>query len=552
MALILIAEPLADAGIELLRRQHQVDARDGLSREELLRAVASADALVVRSATQVDAEVLEAGGNLKVVARAGIGLDNVDLDTATRLGIMVVNAPQSNVISAAEHTIALILAQARNVPQANAALHEGRWERSRFQGTELYGKTLGVIGLGRVGTLVAQRMLAFGMHLLAYDPYVSRERAAQLGVELGSLAEVLASADVVTVHLPRTADTTGLIGERELAAMKPGARLVNTARGGIVDELALAKAVESGHLAGAALDVFAEEPTTSSPLFELQSMVVTPHLGASTTEAQDKAGVTIAEQVLLALSGQFVPNAVNVDAGPVPDALRPFLPLVEKLGRLYSALASGGPSGRAAPVGGGRLSFEYVGGLAEHDTRVLTLAALKGLFTPVVSEPVTFVNAPLLASERGIDVVETKTRASKDWVNLVTMSGEGARGPVSVAGTTVGRRDAERLVEINGIPVDLAPAAHMAFLFYEDKPGVIGKVGTILGQAGVNIASMQVGRRRQGGEALMALTVDSVIPPGVLDRVMAEVGAHDGTFLRLQEPGRPSRPPGAGRRGAGR
>jgi D-3-phosphoglycerate dehydrogenase / 2-oxoglutarate reductase len=550
MALILIAEPLAETGVELLRRQHQVDARSGMTRAELLAAVADADALVVRSSTQVDAEVLEAGRNLKVVGRAGIGLDNVDVATATRLGIMVVNAPQSNVISAAEHTIALILSQARNITRADAALREGRWERSRFQGTELYGKTLGVIGLGRVGTLVAQRMLAFGMRLVAYDPYVSRERAAQLGVELGSLAEVLAAADIVTIHLPKTTDTVGLIGERELAAMKPGARLVNTARGALVDEQALAKAIESGHLAGAALDVFADEPTTSSPLFTQDNVVVTPHLGASTAEAQDKAGVTIAEQLLLALSGQFVPNAVNVDAGAVPDALRPFVPLVEKLGRLYCALASGGPSGRAAPVGGGRLSLEYVGGLAEHDTRVLTIAALKGLFTPVVSEPVTFVNAPLLASERGIEVVETKSRSSKDWVNLVTMSGEGARGPVSVAGTTVGARDAERLVEINGIPVDLAPADYLAFLFYEDRPGVIGKVGTILGQAGVNIASMQVGRRRQGGEALMALTVDSVIPPGVLDRVMAEIGAHDGTFLQLHDSGR--RHAGAPRQGAGR
>jgi D-3-phosphoglycerate dehydrogenase / 2-oxoglutarate reductase len=550
MALILIAEPLAETGVELLRRQHQVDARSGMTRAELLAAVADADALVVRSSTQVDAEVLEAGRKLKVVGRAGIGLDNVDVATATRLGIMVVNAPQSNVISAAEHTIALILSQARNITRADAALREGRWERSRFQGTELYGKTLGVIGLGRVGTLVAQRMLAFGMRLVAYDPYVSRERAAQLGVELGSLAEVLAAADIVTIHLPKTTDTVGLIGERELAAMKPGARLVNTARGALVDEQALAKAIESGHLAGAALDVFADEPTTSSPLFTQDNVVVTPHLGASTAEAQDKAGVTIAEQLLLALSGQFVPNAVNVDAGAVPDALRPFVPLVEKLGRLYAALASGGPSGRAAPVGGGRLSLEYVGGLAEHDTRVLTIAGLKGLFTPVVSEPVTFVNAPLLASERGIEVVETKTRSSKDWVNLVTMSGEGARGPVSVAGTTIGARDAERLVEINGIPVDLAPADYLAFLFYEDRPGVIGKVGTILGQAGVNIASMQVGRRRQGGEALMALTVDSVIPPGVLDRVMAEIGAHDGTFLQLHDSGR--RHAGAPRQGAGR
>jgi D-3-phosphoglycerate dehydrogenase / 2-oxoglutarate reductase len=533
MARILIAEPLAEAGVELLRAHHEVDARDATTREELLAAVGDVDALVVRSATRVDAEVLEAGRNLKVVGRAGIGLDNVDVAAATRLGVMVVNAPQSNVISAAEHTVALILAQARNIPQAHDALREGRWERGRFQGAELYGKTLGIVGLGRVGALVAQRLNAFGMRLLAYDPYVSRDRAAQMGVELVSLADVLASADIVTIHLPKTPDTTGLIGETELAAMKPGARLVNTARGGIVDEAALAKAVGDGQLAGAALDVFAEEPTTDSPLFELEGVVVTPHLGASTTEAQDKAGIAIAEQLLLALAGQFVPNAVNVDAGAVPDAVRPFLPLVEKLGRLYTALAGGGPGGRASALGGGRLHLEYVGALAEQDTRVLTLAALKGMFSPVVHEPVTFVNAPLLAAERGVEVTETRTRQSRDWVNLVTLSGEGSRGQVGVAGTTVGPRDAERLVAINGIPIDMAPADHMAFLFYEDRPGVIGRVGTILGEAGVNIASMQVGRRKQGGEALMALTVDAGIPAGVLERVEAEIGAHDSTFIHL-------------------
>src|SRR5215218_10123489 len=369
MAKVLIAEPLADAGVELLASAHEVDARTSMTREELLAAVAGADALVVRSATRVDAEVLEAGHHLKVVGRAGIGLDNVDVAAATRLGIMVVNAPQSNVISAAEHTVALILAQARNIPQAHNALRDGRWERGRFQGAELYGKTLGILGLGRVGALVAQRANAFGMRLLAYDPFVSRERAAHMGVELASLAEVLARADVVTIHLPKTPETTGLIGEAELAAMKRGARLVNTARGGIVDEAALAKAVGDGQLAGAALDVFAEEPTTASPLFELDNVVVTPHLGASTTEAQDKAGVTIAEQLLLALDGQFVPNAVNVDAGPVPDALRPFLALTEKLGRLYTAFACSSGEGNIS----GQVTVEYHGTIADHDNRVLTL-----------------------------------------------------------------------------------------------------------------------------------------------------------------------------------
>jgi len=536
MAKVLIAEPLADAGVELLRTAHEVDARGSMTREELLAAVPGADALVVRSATSVDAEVLEAGGHLKVVGRAGIGLDNVDVAAATRLGIMVVNAPQSNVISAAEHTVALILAQARNIPQAHSALRDGHWERGRFQGTELYGKTLGILGLGRVGALVAQRCNAFGMRLLAYDPFVSRERAAHMGVELASLAEVLARADVVTLHLPKTPETTGLIGEAELAAMKRGARLVNTARGGIVDEAALAKAVGDGQLAGAALDTFAEEPTTASPLFELDSVVVTPHLGASTAEAQDKAGVTIAEQLLLALSGQFVPNAVNVQAGPVPDALRPFLPLVEKLGQLYVALA-GGPGGRTSAMGGGPLQIDYLGALVEQDTRVLTLAALKGMLGPVCHEPVTYVNAPLLAAERGIEITESKTRHSRDWVNLIALSGEGSRGPVGVAGTTVGPRDHERLVAINGIAVDMAPTSHMAFLFYEDRPGVIGRVGTLLGESGVNIASMQVGRRKQGGEALMALTVDAGIPAGVLDRVEREIGAHEATFVQLTQTG---------------
>ena len=537
MVRVLIAEPLADAGIELLRAHFDVDAHDALDRAELLARVADADALVVRSATKVDGEVLAAGRNLKVVGRAGIGLDNVDVNAATRLGVMVVNAPQSNVISAAEHTVALILAQARNIPQADAALREGRWERSRFQGAELYGKTLGIVGLGRVGALVAQRLNAFGMRVIAYDPYVSRDRAAQMWVELASLVDVLTRADVVTVHLPKTPETTGLIGERELAAMRPGARLVNTARGGLVDETALAKAVESGHLGGAALDVFNEEPTTQSPLFDLDRVVVTPHLGASTAEAQDKAGVAIAEQLILALTGQFVPNAVNVDAGPVPDALRPFLPLAEKLGRLYTALAGGGPSGRANLVMGGQLGLEYVGALAEHDTRVLTLAVLKGMLAPVVHEPVTYVNAPLLAAERGLELVETKTRHSRDWVNLVSLSGEGSRGPVGVAGTTMGPRDAERLVAVNGIEIDMSPSEHMAFLFYEDRPGVIGRVGTIFGRAGINIASMQVGRRKQGGEALMALTVDAGVPAPVLDQVMAEIGAHDGTFIHLHDPG---------------
>jgi D-3-phosphoglycerate dehydrogenase / 2-oxoglutarate reductase len=524
MAKVLVAEPLAPAAIELLASRYEVDARDATTPEELLTAVADADALIVRSATQVTAEVLAAGPKLKVVGRAGIGLDNVDVQAATRAGVMVVNAPTSNIISAAEHTIALILAQVRNVPRADEALRAGRWERSRFSGTELYGKTLGIVGLGKIGTLVAHRMLAFGMRLVAYDPYVSRDRAAQMDVELIGLDELLERSDVVTVHLPKTPETLGLIGAERLARMKKGARLVNVARGGLIDESALADAIRSGHLGGAAVDVFVTEPTTSSPLFGLDGVVVTPHLGASTAEAQDKAGVTIAEQIMLALDGQFVPNAVNVDAGPVPDAVRPFMPLVEKLGRLATALGAGG-----------KLTVEYVGEIAEADTRVLTLSALRGVFGPVVSDPVTFVNAPLLARERGVEVTEVRSRASRDYVNLVVLSGEGPSGRVSVAGTTVGPRDVERIVSVNGVVVDLSPAQNMAFLWYEDRPGVIGKVGSLLGEAGVNIAGMQVGRREAGGEALMTITVDSPIPAEVLDRIVSGIGAHEGAFVHLPE-----------------
>jgi D-3-phosphoglycerate dehydrogenase len=525
MAKVLIAEPLADAGIELLRRHHEVDVRGKLSHEELLDAVRDVDALVVRSATRVTADVLAAAPRLKVVGRAGIGLDNVDVAAATKRGVMVVNAPQSNVVSAAEHTIALLLAQARNIPQAHATLRSGHWERSRFTGAELYGKTLGVIGLGRVGTLVAHRLHAFGMRIVAYDPYVSHERAAQMDIDLLPLDEVLARADFVTIHLPKTAETVGLLGAQRLALMRPGARLVNTARGGIVDEAALAKAVESGHLAGAALDVFEEEPTTASALFEVDDVVVTPHLGASTAEAQDKAGVTIAEQLMLALDDQFVPFAVNVEAGQFPDAVRVFLPLAEKLGRLYTTFAQGGP--------GGPVTVDVVGDLAEHDTRVLTLAALKGMLAPVVSEPVTFVNAPLIAADRGMEVTEVKTRRSRDWVNLLTVSGRGPRGDVSVSGTTVGPRDAERLVAVSGLAVDMPPAEHMAFFFYADRPGIIGKVGTLLGEAGINIAGMQVGRREAGGEALMSLTVDSTIPAHVLDEIVDAIAAFDGKFVHF-------------------
>jgi len=440
---------------------------------------------------------------LVVVGRAGIGLDNVDVAAATRRGVMVVNAPQSNVISAAEHAMALLLAQARNLPQAHGALKAGKWQRTQWTGVELHGKVLGVVGLGRVGALVAQRALAFGMQLVAYDPYVSTERARQMGVGLMSLDELMATADFVTIHLPKTPETLGLISRDLLTRAKPGLRIVNTARGGIVDEDALAWAIGEGFVAGAALDVFLKEPTTESPLFALDSVVVTPHLGASTSEAQDKAGETIAEQVQLALAGEFVPYAVNVSASEASETVRPYLALAERLGGIFASLNDGVPPA---------LIVEYQGQLADYDTRILTLAVLKGLLGSGSDEPVSYVNAPQLATERGIEVKETKTSAAHDYVNLITLRG----GDHSLAGSLFGLRAEARLVMVDDHTVDIPPSLHMVIVRNENRPGLIGLVGATVGQAGVNISDMDVGRSPAGEAALMVLSTDQPVPAPVL------------------------------------
>jgi D-3-phosphoglycerate dehydrogenase len=517
---VLVTEPLSEAGLDLLRRDFQVDVRPELADGGLAGSVGPYDALVVRSQTRVTADVVEAGENLKVIARAGIGLDNVDVDAATRRGVIVVNAPQSNIVSAAEHTFALMLAQARNIPQANAALKAGRWERSRWEGVELQGKTLGVVGMGRVGALVVHRAAGFGMRVIAFDPYVPRDRAKEMRVELmPTLEALLVQSDFVTIHLPRTPDTEGLIGGRELALFKEGARLINTARGGIVDEQALAKAIEEGRLGGAALDVFAEEPTTDSPLYGFEQVVVTPHLGASTTEAQDKAGISVAEMVRLALRGEFVPHAVNVSAGgEVAEVVRPFLPLAQKLGAIITGLARGGVRS---------IECQYLGRIADADTRLLTLGIVKGVLSGVVHEPVSFVNAPIIASERGIAISEMRSTVSSDYVNLIAIRAQTDEGEVSVGGTLHGKRNAERVMQVNDYDIEMAPAGYMLFFSYEDRPGVIGKVGTILGDANINIATMDVGRRTSGGTALMGLTLDSPIAPDVTERIAGEIAAHE-------------------------
>ncbi|HWH31656.1 MAG TPA: phosphoglycerate dehydrogenase, partial [Egibacteraceae bacterium] len=497
---VLVADKLSEAGVQALAEHFDVDVNTGLPKDELLKVVPDYDAIVIRSATTVDADVIEAAGKLKVIARAGIGLDNVDVKAATARGVIVCNAPQSNIISAAEHTVALLLSLARRIPEADTSLKGGEWKRSALEGTELHGKVLGVLGLGRIGVLVAQRLSAFGMKLVAYDPFISAERAARMGVELvPTVDELIAVADVVTIHLPKTPETVGIIGEAQLKAMKPGALLVNCARGGLVDEDALYVALSERWIAGAALDVFSAEPMTDSKLFTLDNIVVTPHLGASTTEAQDKAGTQVAEAVVLALRGDFVPSAVNVaiTAG-IPEELKPFMPLTEKLGRLFTALNGGNPS---------EITLECVGKIADANTEALTLSSIRGLLTDVVEEPVTFVNAPQLASDRGLNVSTLTSHESRDYVSVVRLSGGGLR----VAGTLVGPSDRERLVEVWGFDLDMEPTDHMLFFRYADVPGVVGTIGGKLGEAGVNIAGMQVGRREAGGEALMALSVDSAM-----------------------------------------
>jgi D-3-phosphoglycerate dehydrogenase / 2-oxoglutarate reductase len=527
---VLVTEKLSEAGLELLRERFQVDVREDLARGDLAAEIAPYDALVIRSATPVTAEVLDAASQLKVVARAGIGVDNVDVEAATRRGVLVVNAPQSNTISAAEHTMALLLAQARNVPQADRELHAGRWDKERWRGVELAGKTLGLIGLGRVGTLVASRAQGFGMRVIAFDPYVSGERAKELGVDvMPTLESLLVQADFVSIHLPGSPDTLGLIGEHQLAMCKRGARLVNTSRGGIVDEEALAKALEDGRLAGAALDVFAVEPATDSPLFGMEHVVVTPHLGASTIEAQDKAGRTVAEMVRLALEGQFVPYAVNVSAGAeVSEAVRPFVGLAERLGSLAAGLAEGGVRSIVA---------SYLGRVAEHDTRVLTLAILKGILGRSVNEPVSFVNAPLLARDRGLTVSEMRSTGSQDYVSQISLRAQTeSESEIEVAGTLLGKKNAERVIQVWDFEVEIEPAPHMLFFVYEDRPGIIGRVGTILGEHAINIATMEVGRKAAGGDALMGLTVDSPVPPDVLKTVADAIDAHTIRAVTLDTP----------------
>ena len=517
LPVVLIADKLAESTVAALGEAVEVRWVDGPDRPKLLAAVADADALLVRSATTVDAEVIAAAPNLKIVARAGVGLDNVDVDAATAAGVLVVNAPTSNIHSAAEHALALLLAAARQIPAADGTLREHTWKRSSFNGTEIFGKTVGVVGLGRIGQLVAQRLAAFGTHVIAYDPYVPPARAAQLGIELLPLDDVLARADFISVHLPKTKETAGLLGAEALAKTKPGVIIVNAARGGLIDEHALAEAVKSGHVRAAGLDVFATEPCTDSPLFELPQVVVTPHLGASTAEAQDRAGTDVAESVRLALAGEFVPDAVNVGAGAVNEEVAPWLDLVRKLGVLAGSLGAEAPD---------RLSVRVSGELAAEDVEVLKLSAMRGLFSTMTDQQVTFVNAPALAAERGLDTELTTATESPNHRSLVDVRVVAPDGSaVNVSGTLSGPQQVQKVVGINGRSFDLRAAGMNLVLHYADKPGALGKIGTLLGGAGVNIEAAQMSQDTAGTGATVMLRLDRDVPADARDAIRDAVAA---------------------------
>lgn len=511
---VLVTDNLAPEGVELLRATPglEVIVRPRMSPEELREAIADVHALVVRSATTVDAQAIEAARRLEVIGRAGTGVDNIDLQAATRRGVVVMNAPEANALSTAEHTISLLLALARNVPQACASLKAGRWEKKRFLGSEVFGKTLGIVGLGRVGRAVAERARGLGMRVVAYDPYISPEAALRLGVEMVGLEELLERSDYVSLHVPLTEETRGMLGAERLRRMRRGARLINCARGGLVDEEALRAALEDGHLAGAALDVFAQEPPPPDhPLLRMEQVICTPHLGASTAEAQANVARAIAEQVADFLLRGTIRNAVNFPplSRELYQVLQPYLELAERMGAFQAQLLEGGLQ---------EVELQYSGQLLEHDLTPLSAYALKGLLGRLLGEGVTFVNAPLLARERGIKVVESRVRDHEDFTSLLALRVRTTQGQSRVAGTIFGKRE-PRLVEVDGFRLDALPQGHMLVIQAHDRPGLIGNVGTILAEAGINIGRMHFGRQATGGRALIVLSTDAPVPQEVRERL---------------------------------
>jgi D-3-phosphoglycerate dehydrogenase / 2-oxoglutarate reductase len=534
-AKVLVAERIGDPGIELLREHFDVELGVGWSRDELAQRIGSYDGLLIRSATKLDDELIVKAARLRAIGRAGVGVDNVDVPAATKRGIVVANAPQSNVITAAEHTMALLLALARNLPQAHASLISGNWERSKFSGIELYEKTLGIMGFGRIGQLVAQRALAFGMKVIAFDPYVATERYREMGVEKADRSDdVYAVADFITLHLPSTPDTRGWLDAEALAKCKDGVRVLNVARGPLVVDEDLKAALDSGKVAGAALDVFQSEPVTDHPLFGYPNVIVTPHLGASTTEATDRAGYQAAEQVIAALTGGPVTSAVNVPAIPPEDVdvLGPFVPLCRALGRIAVELAAGSSVDR--------VQIEFLGRIAERDTRLLGIQVLLGALQGHTEEEVNEVNAPTMAEERGIELEETKRTVVRDYADLVRVRVTSGAESVRVAGTVIGRRNHPHLLEAWGQRFDVQLEDHITIFRYRDLPGMLGRVGMTFGAHGINIVSAAVGRQpedaqtgEEGRLAAMTITTDSAVPRELVDEIVAGDGFEEGRTVSL-------------------
>jgi len=514
---VLIAEDLSPATVEALGPDFDIRHVDGANRAELLASLPHAHAVLIRSATKMDAEAFLVAKHLKVVARAGVGLDNVDIKAATAAGVMVVNAPTSNIVSAAELAVGHLLSLARHIPRAHASLSTGEWKRSSFTGVELFEKTIGIVGLGRIGALVAERLSGFGATLIGFDPYVQPARASHMGVTLTTLDDLVERSDFITIHIPKTPETTGMIGLEQLRKAKASLRIVNASRGGIIDEEALFQALSENWIAGAGIDVFVNEPPTGSPLLGLPNIVVTPHLGASTDEAQEKAGVSVARSVKLALEGELVPDAVNVAGGIIDPSVRPGIPLMEKLGQVFVGLCGASISS---------IEIEVSGEIVEHDVSVLKLAALKGIFSRIVSDQVSYVNAPLIAEARGVDVSMVTNPQSDEYRNLLTIRGILGDGrSVSASATLTGAKQSHKLVGINGYDVEVPLSTHHVVMIYEDRPGIVAVYGKAFGEASINIAGMQIARDKAGGQALSVLTVDSRAPDELLADVASQIKA---------------------------
>ncbi len=524
---VLVSDALSEEGLKVLKdeKELQVDVKLKLPPEELKAIIKDYDALVVRSSTKVTKDIIEAATKLKVIGRAGVGLDNVDAEAASKRGIIVMNTPAGNTISTAEHTMSLILSLSRNVPQSNASLREGKWDRNKYMGVELYAKTLGIVGLGRIGGEVAKRAASFGMRVIAYDPYISVEKALELGIELVDFKEILKQSDYITLHTPITDETKYMFSDEEFAQMKQGVRIINCARGGIVDEAALARAIESGKVAGAALDVFETEPPKDFSMFKLEKLVATPHLGASTEEAQVNVAIEVCKQVADALLGRGCRNAVNVPCVD-PELLKvisPYINLAEKMGLLISQLSEGRIK---------EIKIQYSGEIVAHDLAPVTIAFLKGYLTPILQETVNFVNASVIAKERGIKVVETKSSQMEEFANLILVDAQTDKSKVSVAGTLSPRKE-PRIVKINDFYVEATPAGHMLILSNIDRPGIIGQIGTILGQNNINIAGMTFGRIKEGGDAITVLNVDNHIPDNVMKQIRSAKNILDAKLIKL-------------------